>query len=121
VLESGQYILGVEVEGFEAAAAAMTGSRFAAALMALGIGLGDEGHLSVFFATVGCIARVGTKPKLPPRAPECFNLDPAGLEALITACTQAIIPVHLFGQPADMDELLDIARRKGLRVIEDAG
>lgn len=133
VLDSGQFILGAEVERFEGAAAEIAGARFAigmssgtdailAALMALGIGAGDEVICPTFtfFATAGCVARVGATPVFADSCPECFNIDSALLEALITPRTRAVIPVHLFGQPADMDPILEIARRRGLHVIEDA-
>jgi dTDP-4-amino-4,6-dideoxygalactose transaminase len=133
VLGSGQYILGDEVERFEEAAARVAGARFAVgvssgtdaislALMAFGIGPGDEVICPsfTFFATAGCIARAGARPVFADSCPECFNLDPDKLERLITVRTKAIIPVHLFGQPADLDPILEIARRHGLRVIEDA-
>ena len=133
VLESGHFILGAEVECFEEAAASIAGARFAVgmssgtdallvALMALGIGPGDEVICPAFtfFATAGCIARVGATPVFADSCPESFNLDPAGIEPLITSRTKAIIPVHLFGQPADMDAILAIARRNNVRVIEDA-
>lgn len=133
LLHSGQFILGREVEEFEAAAARIAGARFGigmssgtdailAALMALGIGPGDEVICPTFtfFATGGCVARLGAKPVFADILPGCFNLDPAGLEELITPRTKAIIPVHLFGQAADMDAILAVARKHGLFVIEDA-
>jgi dTDP-4-amino-4,6-dideoxygalactose transaminase len=133
VLDSGQFILGAEVERFEGAAAEIAGAKFAigtssgtdailAALMALGIGAGDEVICPAFtfFATAGCVARVGATPVFADSCPECFNIDSALLEALITPRTRAVIPVHLFGQPADMDPILEIARRRGLHIIEDA-
>jgi dTDP-4-amino-4,6-dideoxygalactose transaminase len=133
VVHSGQLILGPEVERFEAATAEIAGTRFAigmssgtdailVALMALGIGPGDEVICPAFtfFATAGCVSRVGASPVFADSCPECFNMDPKGLEALFTPRTKALIPVHLFGQAADMDPILELARRRGVAVIEDA-
>ena len=133
VLRSGNYILGPEVQRFEEAAAAVADARFAIgvssgtdalllAFMALGIGPGDEVICPAFtfFATAGCIARLGATPVFADSRPECFNLDPTALESLVSPRTKAIVPVHLFGQAADLDEILDFARRHRLFVVEDA-
>ena len=133
VLRSGQFILGIEVEQFERAAAALAGVRFAigmssgtdailVALMALGVGPGDEVICPsfTFFATAGCIARVGAKPVFADSYECCFNMDPEGLDRLITSRSKAIIPVHLFGQSADIEPILEVARMHRLAVIEDA-
>src|SRR6478672_6460534 len=133
VLASGNYILGPEVENFEEAAAAVAGARFAVglssgtdailvALMALGIGPGDEVICPsfTFFATAGCVARVGATPVFADSCLECFNLDVADARRRVTSRTKAIIPAHLFGQCADMDGALELGREHGLAVIEDA-
>jgi len=133
VLRSGYFILGLEVDRFERALAEFTGAKHAlgissgtdailVALMALGIGPGDEVLCPsfTFFATAGCVARVGAKPVFVDSCPVCFNLDLRDAARRITPRTKAIIPVHLFGQSADMDGVLDLARQHGLRVIEDA-
>jgi dTDP-4-amino-4,6-dideoxygalactose transaminase len=133
VLHSGRFILGSEVERFEQQAAAVAGARFGigmssgtdailVALMALGVGPGDEVICPsfTFFATAGCIARLGARPVFADSRAESFNIDPNQIEPLITSRTKAIIPVHLYGQAADMDPILEIARRHSLAIIEDA-
>src|SRR5579883_3110338 len=130
VLDSGRFIGGPEVENFEKQAAAVAGTQFAigmssgtdailVALMALGIGPGDEVICPsfTFFATAGSIARTGARPVFADSLPDSFNLDAGAVEALITPRTRAIIPVHLFGQAADLDAIREIAARHGLRVI----
>jgi dTDP-4-amino-4,6-dideoxygalactose transaminase len=133
VLRSGQFILGPEVDRFEKALAASVGARHALgvssgtdaillALMALGIGPGDEVLCPsfTFFATAGCIARVGAKPVFVDSCPVSFNLDARAAEKRITPRARAIMPVHLFGQAADLDAVGELAARHSLRVIEDA-
>jgi dTDP-4-amino-4,6-dideoxygalactose transaminase len=132
VLNHGHFILGEEVEEFERLFAELCQSPFAIgvnsgtdalilALRALGIGPGDEVITAPnsFVASAGCIVQVGAKPVFAD-VREDFNLDPALLEKAITPRTKAILPVHLTGRPADMDAIMDIARRHHLRVIEDA-
>jgi UDP-2-acetamido-2-deoxy-ribo-hexuluronate aminotransferase len=133
VLDSGQYILGKEVGEFESAAASYLGVQYALgcasgtdalqiAMMALGIGPGDEVISTpfTFVATAETVAILGAKPVYVDIDPETFNIDPACLERAVTSRTRAIIPVHLFGQPADMDPIMAVAKKHGLRVIEDA-
>lgn len=133
VLDSGQYILGREVEAFEQAAAALVDARYGIgvssgtdaillALMAGGIREGDEVICPsfTFFATAGCIARTGAQPVFADSCPVCFNLDVEDAARRITSRTKAIMPVHLFGQAADMDSIMALAATHGLRVIEDA-
>ena len=133
VLDSCQFTLGTEVAAFEKEFAAYcdcahgigvnTGtSALHLALLAAGIGRGDE-VITVpftFVATVSAIDYSGARPVFVDIDPRSFTMDPAAIEAAITARTKAIIPVHLYGQPADMDPILDIARRHRLVVIEDA-
>jgi len=133
VLRSGQFILGPEVQDLEAKIATMVGVRHGIgvssgtdaillALMALGIGPGDEVICPTFtfFATAGCVARVGAKPVFVDSCPICFNLRVEEVARRITPRTRAIIPVHLFGQAAELDGILEAARAHGVAVIEDA-
>jgi dTDP-4-amino-4,6-dideoxygalactose transaminase len=132
VLESQAYVLGPEVAALEKEIAALCGvaqgigtssgtDAILASLMALGIGPGDEVIVPTFtfFATAGCVARVGATPVFVDILPDTFNIDPNAIEVAITSRTKAIIPVHLYGQCADMDRITAIARRRGLVVIED--
>ena len=125
--------MGPDVAAFEQECAPFTGvphnlgvssgtDAILLALMALGIGPGDEVIVPAFtfFATAGCVTRVGATPVFADVCPICFNLDPVHAAQLITAKTKAIIPVHLFGQMADMDAIMALAAQHNLYVIEDA-
>ena len=133
VLHSGRFIMGPEIEVFERDVAAMVDAKHGIsvssgtdalllALMALNIGPGDEVICPAFtfFATAGAVSRVGAVPVFADICPVCFNLDLADTQRKITPKTKAIIPVHLFGQSADMDPILELAKERGLFVIEDA-
>jgi len=133
VFESGQFVLGDEVAGFEREFAAYSGasegiavntgtSALHLALLAAGVRAGDEVITTpfTFVATVAAIGYIGAKAVFVDIDPETFTIDPAQIEQAITSRTKAIVPVHLYGQPADMDPILATARRHGLVVIEDA-
>jgi dTDP-4-amino-4,6-dideoxygalactose transaminase len=133
VLESQHFILGPELVAFEHEAAAFVGAKFAIgcgsgsdalllAQMAVGIKPGDEVITApfTFGATAGSIARLGAIPVFVDIRPDTFNLDERQLEAAITPRTRAIMPVHLFGHPSNMDLIMDLARRRQIFVIEDA-
>jgi dTDP-4-amino-4,6-dideoxygalactose transaminase len=133
VLESTQFVLGSAVAAFEKSFAAYTQADHAVgtstgtsalhlALLAAGIGRGDEVITTpfTFVATVSAIDYTGARPVFVDIDPASFTIDPAKIEAAITPRTKAILPVHLYGRPADMDPILEIARRHNLVVIEDA-
>ncbi len=133
ILESQQFILGSEVEALEEEIAAYSQCRYGVgvssgtdalliALMSIDIKPGDEVITSpyTFFATAGCAARLGAKPVFVDIDLRTFNIDVSKIEAAITPRTRAIIPVHLYGQMAEMDTLMGIAQEHKLYVIEDA-
>jgi len=133
VFKTQQFILGPKVEALEQTIAQYCQTRFAIgvasgsdalllSLMALGIGSGDEVILPpfTFFSTAGVVSRLGAIPVFVDIDPATYNIDPSKIEMKITSKTKAIIPVHLFGQCADMDPLLKIAKENKFFVIEDA-
>jgi len=132
VLDSGRYILGREVAAFEAEFAAYTGAAYGIgvgsgtealhiALAACGVGAGDEvitvSHTAV--ATVAAIELCGATPVFVDIEPDYFTMDPGGFSDAITSKTKAVIPVHLYGQPADTVAISEIAQSSGIRIIED--
>lgn len=133
ICDSGYYVLGPKVAAFEENLVKYSGAKHALglssgtdaillALMALNIGPGDEVIVPsfTFFATAGCVARVGAKPVFCDIEPGTFNIDVKHAESLITSKTKAIIPVHLYGQLADMDALVAVGKRRNVAIIEDA-
>ncbi|HEX2121184.1 MAG TPA: DegT/DnrJ/EryC1/StrS family aminotransferase [Thermoanaerobaculia bacterium] len=133
VYESQMFILGRRVDDFERDFAAYCRTRYAVAvssgtdalleaLMVLGIGDGDDVIVPAysFFATAGVVARLGARPVFVDIDLRDYNIDPSKIEQYITTRTKAIMPVHLFGQCAPMDEIMAIARKRELAVVEDA-
>ena len=133
VLNSGWYILGEEVEAFEAEWGDYCGARHAVgvangldaltlALRAVGVGKGDEVIVpsNTYIATWLAVSACGARPVPVEPDARTYNIDPARIEEAVTDQTRAILPVHLYGQPADLDPILDIAKKRDLRVIEDA-
>ncbi|HPA58868.1 MAG TPA: aminotransferase class V-fold PLP-dependent enzyme, partial [Synergistales bacterium] len=132
VLESQHFILGPEVEAFEKDLASYLGTLHATgcasgtdalllALMALDVGPGDEVITTPFsfFATVSCITRVGATPVFADVEPGTYNIDPEAVLARITPKTKAVIPVHLFGQMARLEEFAPRLREQGIGLVED--
>jgi dTDP-4-amino-4,6-dideoxygalactose transaminase len=133
VVVSGRFIMGPEVTAFEQEVGAYCRAPYAVgcasgtdalilAVRALGLGPGDEVVTPAysFLASASCVSLCGARPVFCDVEPATYNLDPAKLEAAITPRTKAVIVVHLFGQCADMPRLLEICRRQGVAVIEDA-
>lgn len=133
VVDTGAFLKGPAVRDLEAGVARLAGTEHAigcasgsdailVALMALGVGPGDEVIVPsfTFFATAGCVARLGATPVFADILPDTFNLDPEDVARRITPATKAIMPVHLFGQAADVDSLGALADQHGVPLVEDA-
>jgi len=132
VVQSGQFILGTEVKAFEEDMAAYCGTKFAVgvasgtdalhlALLACGIKSDDEVITTpfTFIATAESIVKCGAKPVFTDIDPKTYNIDPAQIEQKINSKTKAILPVHLYGQPAAMEPILEIGKKHNLKVVED--
>jgi len=132
VLSSGNYILGPEVDAFESEFAEYCEARYCVgvangldalhlALLALDVGPGDEVIVpsNTYIATWLAVSQCGATPVPVEPVEATYNIDPALIEAAVTPRTKVILPVHLYGQPADMDPILSVARKRGLRVLED--
>jgi dTDP-4-amino-4,6-dideoxygalactose transaminase len=133
VFERGDFIMGAAVEQFEAEYAALIGTRHAIsvgtglaaielALRAFGVGPGDEviTAANTFIATVLAISAVGATPVFADMDRETYTIDPAAIAAAVGPRTRAIVPVHLYGQPVDLDGVMAVAARHNLLVVEDA-
>jgi dTDP-4-amino-4,6-dideoxygalactose transaminase len=133
VCDAQRFIGGEEIDALEHELSEMLGvnhcigvssgtDALLASLMAASVGPGDEVVTSTysFFATAGCVARLGARPVFVDIEPATFNIDAQAVDAACTSATKAIIPVHLFGLVADLDPIVDVARRRGIAVIEDA-
>lgn len=133
VLDSGLYILGPEVEKFEEEFAAYVGARYCVgvasgldalhlALRAMGIGPGDEVVVpsNTYIATWLAVSSTGATPVAVEPRETTFNIDVDRIESAVTTRTKAVLPVHLYGQPADMDPIVSLARERGLKVLDDA-
>jgi dTDP-4-amino-4,6-dideoxygalactose transaminase len=133
VIESASFILGPEVENFEQAFAQYVGAQFCVgvnsgtaalqlALLASGVGAGDEVILpsNTFLATAGAVSTAGATPVFVDSDCASYTIDASKIEAIINSRTRALIPVHLYGQPANLDPIFEIAKRHDLLVIEDA-
>ncbi len=133
VLDSGRYVMGNESKSFEEEFSAFCGTKDAVstssgtsalsvALAALGVGRGDEVITTThtFIATANAIVHTGARPVLVDVEPDTHNIDPRKIEKMITPKTKGIVPVHIYGHPADMDPIAEIAQSKDLFVLEDA-
>ncbi len=133
VVSGGQYVLGDELASFEREFAAFVGVKHCVgvangldalrlSLKAMGVRPGDEVIVpsNTYIATWLAVSEIGARPVPVEPDPRTYNLDPARLEAAIGTKTKLILPVHLYGQPADMDAINEVAGRHGLRVLEDA-